>query len=298
MSSLVNQVTQPFGVKLFGGSNYPDRGLGDQALNASAPLQATGQNLLRMGSSALPNLYAEYADATGIANPYAAPGNLQGQDGPTTVGGQPGYIQNGLPFTGTPPASSSPGSAGSMELTGPWLSAYNNAASGVNARRKAAIEAARSSNTARGLSRSGATALEQEINKLHDDELNTLYSQHLGAAHQEKIGAIGQLLGGANQNIAQGASLIGGNVGTLEQQAQAATQRTNQGNAALGSTLGAAFGASTPAVHLPTTQPYLGGTTGAAAARTPSFPSYTLGDLSPADQASALGGATWNWSGF
>lgn len=203
MGNLVNQLTGIAGIKLFPGGPYKDAGVGDQALAASQPLQAAGQQLLGMGTAAMPDLFSQIAGTAGINNPLGAMMGAQ-----TTTPGT--GIQN--------PYGLSP-----TQLTG-----YNTQAGNINAQRKSALDAFRSSSTGRGLASSTAKATEQYINNLADTQLNQTFSNFVQQAQQQRMQGLLTLLSGAQQNIAQGGGLIGGNVGTLQnaaQQAQAASQQ-------------------------------------------------------------------------
>lgn len=76
----MNQVTQPFGLKLFGGSNYSDGGALDRQQNQAAPMAAVGNSLIQQGSHLpglgdmgvlqyLPQIFAQLSSLTGAQNP-------------------------------------------------------------------------------------------------------------------------------------------------------------------------------------------------------------------------------------
>lgn len=243
MCNFLNSLTAPIGVRLTPGGPYPDAGLGDKAMQASQPLQAAGQNLIQQGQTALPNLFSQYAGTAGINDPLT---------------GQPGKTSGQGPY----------------KLSPTHLMNYNNQAGVINAARKQAISNLQNNYGGRGLgaSKGQMKALIQQVNNAADTHLNDVYNQIVQAAHNEQLQALSNLFGQANTMTSQGGNLISGNVGTLQNQAQAATQRTNQAAAAGGSALGAALGglipipkASTaPSTYIPAASAgAIGGPTGA-----------------------------------
>ena len=217
MAGPINSLLAPVGIRPFSGGPYPDAGLGDKSQQASAPLQSAGQGLLDQAKTAIPNLFSQYSGTTGVLNPLT---------------GKPGEA----------------GGVGPYKLSPTHLANYNNQASIINAARKQAISNLNANYGGRGIgaSKGQMKALTQQVNNYADSHLNDVYNQIVQAAHKEQIDALSNLFGQANTMNAQGGNLISGNVGNLNTQAAAATQRTNQGNSALGSALGTAIGGFLP----------------------------------------------------
>src|SRR5512135_2096446 len=163
MGSIANQLTSPLGVKLFSGGPYADRELGSAALAASKPLQQTGQNLLTSGSQALPDLFGQLGATAGVGSPFATGSSK------TDAWGQP------------------VGGAQSYSLAPVFQFQYNALAAPINAARKQALQAAKGGLSARGLGKSGAHALEQQINAYADQDLSSALNQIMQAQQAQKL---------------------------------------------------------------------------------------------------------------
>lgn len=217
MGSLVNSVTAPLGVKLFSGGPYSDRGLSDASMAASKPLQAAGTNFLNLSQG-----------QAGPGNPYA---NLYNQ-----IGNESGV---NTPFGGIAGNSVTPG-----ELTGSYADMYGNLKGHVEKARANALSQLNSHLSARGLGDSSeARAHQAYLNSQFDNHLSDTMSQLQGQQHQERLSTLQNFINSLQGMAGLGGNLISGNVSNLNQNAQAAQQRTQQGNAALGSAIGLGLGA-------------------------------------------------------
>ena len=163
MSSVLNAITAPVGLKLLPGGPYNGRDATYAAEDASKSLTQQGQGLLTQGTSALPGLYSQLASLFGVNNPFAS---------------------------STPAAGSGTASAGGVAdpygMSATQTAQYNQTAAQINARRDAAIKSFRANAASRGLSSSSAKATEQYIHSLADNELNTAFASASTAAQQSK----------------------------------------------------------------------------------------------------------------
>ncbi len=217
MGSLVNSVTAPLGVKLFSGGPYSDRGLSDASMAASKPLQAAGTNFLNLSQG-----------QAGAGNPYAGLFNQIGQESGVNT-----------PFGGTAGNTATPGA-----LSGSYLDTFNNLKGHTEKARQNALSQLNSHLSARGLGDSSeARAHQAYLNSQFDNHLSDTMSQLQGQQHQERLQTLQSFINSLQGMAGLGGNLISGNVQNLNQNAQAATQRTNQGNAALGSAIGLGLGA-------------------------------------------------------
>lgn len=257
MGSFINQLSEPFGVKLFSGGPYADRQLGDQALGQAGLLSTQGQQLFGQGQNALntglggfQNAVNQYSGLAGIQSPFSSTASKAYGSPQEAHAAQLNQPVGGM-------------EQGPFGLTGPFLLAYNNQAAQINQQRQEALHHAQ----AMAGNAPGATlvAAQQYINSHHDNLLNELGATMAQNAFQSKLGAaqydVGAALNQANLGsnlIGQGAGMIGGAGNTYQQQAQAAQQRTQGANQFIqgltGYGLGQIFGPKTPQTASPETQ--------------------------------------------
>lgn len=243
MSSVLNAITAPVGLKLLPGGPYNGRDATYAAEDASKSLTQQGQGLLTQGTSALPGLYSQLASLFGVNNPFAS---------------------------STPAAGSGTASAGGVAdpygMSATQTAQYNQTAAQINARRDAAIKSFRANAASRGLSSSSAKATEQYIHSLADNELNTAFASASTAAQQSKAQGLLQLLSGAQSNISQGGQLAEGGIqGTAQAGQQLAADSSQSMSNLIGAlTLGLKAGGVLPTTSGGTTSTGTNATSGLA----------------------------------
>jgi len=185
-------------------------------MSASQVLQTEGQNLFTQANQNLPFLMSMVSG--GGASTSGAGGGTTKTD------------QWGQPIGGT---------TGAYGLSPVFQSQLEALSAPINAARKTALQAAKGSLSARGLGNApgAAKALEQYINASAEQDLTGARNQVM----QAQQASYQQAIQNALQMIGMGGNLITGNVNTLQNQAQAATQRTNQANADLFGAIGLGF---------------------------------------------------------
>lgn len=234
--SFLNPITQPFGFKLGGGGPYADKGQGDQALNAAAPLAPAGNNLLQHGQDILPIIYEQLAKLTGTTNPYATA---------APAGGAPPLsgAQTGAPAQG--PGYQAP-TQDPYQLQGTFALQHNNASGAINAARANELSKLQADLGARGLSNSSIQAATMHLNDLFDSHVQNSLATEMKNQQDTQTNTLNTELNNAMSQIGQGGNLINSAVGVHQNQAQANNQMTNQANQALGSTIGAIAGGGIP----------------------------------------------------
>lgn len=278
----INQLTSPFGVKLFPGGPYPDKGLEDKALQYADLLGGAGKQQLTQAQTGLPALsnmgalgmmpgiIGEQAAASGVTNPFTGQGGTS----------NPYAIQ---PYQQT---------------------AYNDLAQSVNEGRQSSINNLRTQLASQGINDPRAiAAAEAQINAGHDKQLADIQANFQSQAYQNRQNTLGQFeslipqLYGAQQQSQQQAfgnaqNLMGAPMGAYENAADRATRMYLYNMLNQGGLLGNLLGYGMNPYQNPLTgqpyqlpgqgQPYLGGTTGGGMSGQPmpgQTPPLETGDL-------------------
>lgn len=264
LGSFFDTITQPFGLKLFGGSNYADSGMGDksQAVDKQAQenykfLGDYGRSLLGnqpgaggrtpAGPSAMDTLNSA---STGYGN--AVNGGMQPLTG--VAAGIPGLLQQQSDMAGLGTGNDP------YALSAPDLQQFNQEQGAITHQRTAAESHLRQSLASRGIT--SGPALDGALQMLHQhydagqQQHSTQFHQNIKANKQqqlqsligntgnaanlqsgqnvEHLNALHSLVGDASQRIGQGTSLVGAQAGGLansaglyQQGAQLASQNNN-----------------------------------------------------------------------